>query len=121
MLEIPRRSGLWVLALREAAGFALDSRANGRPDPGALLGGQVRDQQALESLPGIQLVQLVHAGLGPAGHLAPTSLPAPVFPSLWVLCSFFMASIRGRRQRAVSCRERAGAGVGRREAELRGD
>lgn len=46
------------------------------------------------------------AGRAPAGRLASTPLPAPVFPSLWVPCSFFMASIRGRRQRAVSCRER---------------
>lgn len=29
---------------------------------------------------------LVPAGLGPASHLAPTPLPTPVFPSLWVLC-----------------------------------
>lgn len=120
-LEIPGRPRLCIPAPSEAAGFAPDPQADGRPDPGAQLGGQLCDQQALERLLRIQLAQLVPAGLGPAGHLAPTPLPAPVFPSLWVLCSFFMASIRGRRQRAVSCRERAGAGVGRREAGLCGD
>lgn len=32
---------------------------------------------------------------------------------LWVLSAVFMASLRGRRRSAVSCRERAGTGAGR--------
>lgn len=49
-----------------------------------------------------------------ADHPAPTPHPALVLPSLppCVPCEFFMASIRGRRLRAISCRERAGAGGG---------
>lgn len=109
--DSPKAAGrprLCIPAHSEADEFALNPETNGHPRPH---GGPVR-------APSARPTRACSAGTSlssPAGHLASTPLPAPCLLLSGCCVHFFMASLRGRRQSAVSCRERAGAGAGRRE------
>lgn len=101
------RPGLCIPARSEADECALNPETKGHPRP---RGGPVR-------APSARAARACSAGTSsssPAGHLAPTPLPALCLLS-GCCVRFFMAFLRGRRRSAVSCRERAGAGAGRRE------